>query len=208
MHFTGSISLSTVSAIFIIFNNFGLRAPTNPLILTLKWRNFNLGPFQLFGLPSVRGSTTVIAAAADRFREQPSWRFVHADVAEAHASRPAWLPRADLVLCRDLFFHLPNAKVAAALRNFKRSGATWLLATHNAHHAGPNAARAQWQAGGAGMPTWYTGDLDQGGYRPVNLRLPPFELPAPEWQWVDWRHPSSRAWDKVLAMWRLEALDV
>jgi len=39
------------------------------------------------------------------------------------------LPRVDVILCRDCFNHLSFAAIAAALRNFKRSGATYALLT-------------------------------------------------------------------------------
>src|SRR4029079_1649688 len=39
------------------------------------------------------------------------------------------LPAADLILCRDCLGHLPFADIAAALANFRASGARYLLAT-------------------------------------------------------------------------------
>src|SRR5262249_22796871 len=39
------------------------------------------------------------------------------------------LRRADLILCRDCFAHLPHRDIIESLRNIKRSGSTYLLAT-------------------------------------------------------------------------------
>ena len=51
-------------------------------------------------------------------------RFVHLDI----VSDP--LPRADLVMVRDLFNHLPSAHVRAAIENIRTSGAAYLLVGH------------------------------------------------------------------------------
>ena len=155
----------------------------------------------------------VVASAASTHVAHSNWRFVHADVTDPQLD----LAPHDLVLCRDLFFHLSNGKIQSALRNFKQSGSTWLLATHNAHALGPNGDHAAWNARGSTvnargetvvLPPGWKGGLDEGGYRPVNLRLPPFSLPAPDWEWVEWHHPHSRDWDKVLSMWRLSELTI
>ena len=165
-------------------------------------------PFRYTGIDIVGH---VVASAASTHGAHSNWQFVHADVTDPQLD----LAPHDLVLCRDLFFHLSNGKIQAALRNFKQSGSIWLLATHNAHALGPNGDHAAWNARGSTvnargetvvLPPGWKGGLDEGGYRPVNLRLPPFSLPAPDWEWVEWRHPHSRDWDKVLSMWRLSKL--
>jgi hypothetical protein len=70
------------------------------------------------------------------------------------------LPEADAILCRDCFQHLPTRLIQSALRNFKASGARWLLATTNR-----NADQYK--------------DIAIGSSRPINLQLPPFNLPEP-----------------------------
>jgi hypothetical protein len=70
------------------------------------------------------------------------------------------LPKADLVLCRDGLVHLSNADIVAALANFHRSGARWLLTnTFVDRSENPDIAAGEW--------------------RPLNLCVPPFSLPAP-----------------------------
>ncbi len=43
------------------------------------------------------------------------------------------VPRSDLILCRHVLQHLPRASVEAALDLFRRSGSTYLAATHFPH---------------------------------------------------------------------------
>jgi hypothetical protein len=81
-------------------------------------------------------------------------RFVRADVI-----RDA-LPRADAIFCRDLLGHLSFDDIRRALANFERSGATYLLTTTFTKPR-PNQ------------------EIVTGGWRTLNLTLPPFDLPAP-----------------------------
>ena len=112
----------------------------------------------------------------------PKRRFMHGDVV-----RDA-LPTADLVLCRDCLIHLPNADVLEALRNIRRSGARFLLATtYTARLTNP--------------------DIVTGDWRPINLQAAPFKLPQPlelvseEWDWADGYHA-----DKCLGLWDASVL--
>lgn len=70
------------------------------------------------------------------------------------------LPAVDLVLCRDLFIHLPDAEVLRAIANIKASGSTHLLATTFTR-------------------TRRNGDIPLGSFRPINLERPPFFFPTP-----------------------------
>ena len=95
------------------------------------------------------------------------------------------LPRADLILSRDCLVHLKNRQVSAALRNFRRSGSRFLLAT-----TFTNVQRNE--------------DVPLGGWRPLNLEAHPFNLGTPlvaisEAESVE----DSRYTDKSLALWRL-----
>lgn len=110
---------------------------------------------------------------------RPGRRFVSLDVIRDP------LPRTDLILCRDCLVHLKNRQVVAALRNFRRSGSRYLLATtFTGEH--PNQ------------------DAPLGGWRPLNLERPPFALGAPirlisEANSVE----DPRFGDKALGLWRL-----
>ncbi len=71
------------------------------------------------------------------------------------------LPAADLILCRHLLIHLTLADCCRVLRNFKKSGARYLMITNQ-----PQAEKNE-------------EILFTGAYRPVNLFLPPFSFPQP-----------------------------
>ena len=96
------------------------------------------------------------------------------------------LPRVDLILCRDCLVHLKNAQVRAALRNFRRSGSTYLLAT-TFTEAHPNE------------------DVPLGGWRPVNLAREPFGL-GPPLRLISERESveDPRYLDKSLGLWPLQ----
>lgn len=95
------------------------------------------------------------------------------------------LPDCDLVLCRDLFIHFPNASVQTALRNIKNSNARYLLTTH---YTGVTSNR----------------DIKLGSFRPLNLECPPFGLPAPEQIIRDDNYLKS--WGRTMALWRVDSL--
>ncbi len=112
----------------------------------------------------------------------PNRSFMHRDIVRDP------LPPSDLVLCRDCMIHLPNADVLEALRNVRRSGARYLLAT--TYNARPTNT-----------------DILIGDWRAINLQAPPFRLPAPlelineEWDWADGYHA-----DKCLGLWDASVL--
>lgn len=70
------------------------------------------------------------------------------------------LPRADLILCRDLMIHLSFRHIAAAVKNMKRSGSELLLTTTY-----PDVSVNQ--------------DIVTGSWRPINLEVAPFSFPKP-----------------------------
>jgi SAM-dependent methyltransferase len=95
------------------------------------------------------------------------------------------LPRVDLIFCRDCLVHLKNAQVLAALRNFRRSGSRYLLATT---FTGRTANE----------------DTPLGGWRPMNLQLSPFDLPSPVQVISEERTvEDGRYADKSLGLWDL-----
>lgn len=70
------------------------------------------------------------------------------------------LPTADVILCRDCLIHLSLADAAAAIRNFRSSGAAFLLATTH-------------------TTVRENTDIPSGNWRSLNLLLPPFDFPPP-----------------------------
>lgn len=98
------------------------------------------------------------------------------------------LPRVDVILCRDCLIHFSYRDIRTAIKNFKRSGSTYLLT--NSYPAWPKNENIR------------TGD-----FRPLNLSLPPFNFPPPLKQ-ISEKHPheQSQFFGKVLALWKLSDL--
>jgi SAM-dependent methyltransferase len=98
------------------------------------------------------------------------------------------LPRADLILSRDCLIHFSYFYIAQAIRNFQRSGATWLLTTT---YSGVRANH----------------DILSGQWRPIDLQLPPFRLAAPGFVIEEkaYEHEGVRC-QRLLGLWRLEGI--
>jgi SAM-dependent methyltransferase len=121
----------------------------------------------------------IVPAIIERNRRQYSherWIFEVRDIVEDP------LPQSDAVLCRDCLSHLPNDDIRAAIENFKRSGAKYLIATSHS-------------------PTRVNAEIPIGGWRPLNLTRPPFHLPDPVAEIVENPHTG-----KVLGAWSLAAI--
>lgn len=86
--------------------------------------------------------------------------------------------RADLVFCKDLINHLPEALVWRFLDRVCASGSTWLLITSNRDHGN--------------SPLRMT---HVGASRHVNLSRDPYDLPPPVFE------------DHYLSLWRVSDLD-
>ena len=92
------------------------------------------------------------------------------------------LPQTDVILCRDCLIHFSNGHTQAAIANFKRSNSMFLLATTH------TSVRENT-------------DIRTGGWRPVNLELPPFNF-APPIQLII----EDPELGKCLGLWKLEQL--
>lgn len=94
------------------------------------------------------------------------------------------LPAADIILCRDALVHFSAADAAAALANFRRTGARYLiLTTFVGERSNPDIASGQW--------------------RPLNMERTPFHFPPPL-ALVDERCDESGGMysDKRLGLWQ------
>jgi hypothetical protein len=89
------------------------------------------------------------------------------------------LPQADLWLCRDVLSHLPTADVIKVLKNFARSKVSYMLTT-----------TYEFQQ--------FNSDVKPGGFRYVNLRIPPFSLVRPEQKIADFVAPAP---PRYLGLW-------
>jgi hypothetical protein len=95
------------------------------------------------------------------------------------------VPHADLILCRDALVHLSYQHIFATLKLFHGSGSKYLLTT-------------------TFEKTEENSDAEAGWWRPINLQLPPFNLPEPLRSLSDM--DSLDYEDKALALWDLQAL--
>ena len=98
------------------------------------------------------------------------------------------LPRTDVILCRDCFIHFSYRHIALAIRNFKRTGSTYLLTN----------TYSDWRQ---------NENIRTGDFRCINLLLPPFNFPPPLRQ-LDEKFADEKAkfLGKKLALWRLADL--
>lgn|GEM_PF-208395 len=98
------------------------------------------------------------------------------------------LPAADLILCRDCLTHLSFADALTVLANVRRSGAEYLLTTTYTERQ-------------------ENYDCETGQWRPINLQLPPFDLPPPLKLINEGCTEGGTALaDKHLGLWRLADL--
>ncbi len=98
------------------------------------------------------------------------------------------LPRVDVILCRDCLIHFSYRHIAAAIRNFKRSGSMYLLTNS--------------------YPAWSSNEnIRTGDFRPLNLTLPPFNFPPPITQ-IHEKLPEEEAqfYGKILGLWKVSDL--
>jgi SAM-dependent methyltransferase len=84
----------------------------------------------------------------------PTVTFLCADITQDD------LPTADAILCRDCLFHFSSGDVIDAIKNFKRTGARYLITST---FQGLMANRA----------------ISTGDFHPINLQLAPYSFSAP-----------------------------
>jgi SAM-dependent methyltransferase len=98
------------------------------------------------------------------------------------------LPRVDVIICRDCLIHFSYKHISAALRNFKRSGSTYLLTNT--------------------YPLWTQNeDIRTGEFRHLNLALAPFNFPPPISEIEEkYRDEAKAFFGKTLALWKLADL--
>ncbi len=98
------------------------------------------------------------------------------------------LPTVDLIICRDVLVHLNKEQILEILANFKSTNSIYFLATTFPKHDNNTP-------------------LDRvGGFWPVNLEIPPFNLgkPLERFNEGSQRKKDSKYNDKSLGLWGLE----
>jgi SAM-dependent methyltransferase len=102
------------------------------------------------------------------------------------------LPKADIILCRDLLVHLSLTDILLILKNFKKSGAKYLLTTAFTKIR-PDT----------------NDDIASGGWRTVNLQMAPFNFPKP--LLIINEHCTEQEGtysDKSLGLWLLDDINI
>jgi hypothetical protein len=116
---------------------------------------------------------------ADRlYAFQTIYKENHWGSSETRSGRGS-IPAADLRLCRNVLFHLPNREIETVLSNFAKSEVPLLLTT-TCEFPQENS------------------DIRAGGFRFINLRLPPFALPRPIAKSADFIAPEP---PRYLGLW-------
>lgn len=82
------------------------------------------------------------------------------------------LPHGDIVICREVIFHLSLKSGLNLLTNVAQSATKYLIVTSD--------------------PVWFNSDCKDGDHRPLNLRKRPFSLPRPFKEIVDERVMKGR----------------
>jgi SAM-dependent methyltransferase len=114
--------------------------------------------------------------------EMPRRTFLNLDLTEHD------LPQADVVLCRDCLVHFSFEHIFKAIRNFKRSKSRYLLTTT--------------------FIDWPDNiDIATGGWRQINLQIPPFGFPEAI-ALIDEKceHSGGVFADKRLGLWDLTSI--
>ncbi|WP_156441798.1 class I SAM-dependent methyltransferase [Burkholderia sp. MSMB1078WGS] len=104
------------------------------------------------------------------------------------------LPEVDLILCRDCLFHFSHADVFRALHNLCQTDAKYLLTTTFTYRTYPR-----------------NGDINTGGWTPINLEMEPYNLPPPRALLIEGSHESITypeigtipQYDRCLGMWEI-----
>lgn len=99
---------------------------------------------------------SLIKSHSNEYAADPSKRFVLQDITAPNTR----FPKADLVLVRDVLFHLPSKNVLSLLDNLRNSDFSYVLLTSHAVEVN-------------------TDNFDRWHYRPINLLRPPYSLPLP-----------------------------
>jgi hypothetical protein len=129
----------------------------------------------------------IVAALVERLQARAAAGEIAGDCHLADITRDS-LPRCDAILCRDCLVHLSFANIERAVGNFRRSGATWLIATT--------------------FPGWRANqDCEDGDWRALNFERAPFLWGAPVELLNENCAEAGGGWrDKSLGVWRLSDL--
>ncbi len=126
----------------------------------------------------------IVPALIERLQAKAAAGEIAGEYRLADITRDA-LPACDAVLCRDCLVHLSFANIARAVENFRRSGASWLIATT--------------------FPDWQQNrDCEDGDWRALNFERAPFSWGPPVELVNENCTEAGGGWrDKSLGVWPL-----
>ncbi len=100
------------------------------------------------------------------------------------------LPKVDVILCRDCLDHLSYKDIFKALKNFKNSNSKYILSTTYTNRSKNR-------------------NIFSGGWRPLNLQLPPFNFPkALKIINEKCTQANGKISDKSLGLWMFEDISI
>jgi hypothetical protein len=100
------------------------------------------------------------------------------------------LPKVDLIICRDCFFHLSNDFVLRGIKNFRNSKSTYLLATEHAHLNRNNDLTSK--------------ELEcEAGFRCINLEISPYNLGLPIEIHTETIWCRREGFNRQMSLWKL-----
>lgn len=89
----------------------------------------------------------------------------------------------DLIICKDVLFHLSFEDVLCAIENFKKSKSMYLASTTFVGQGNVNAVTGSW--------------------RPINLQISPFELGDPIYLWENIENRNDTWKNKSIGIWKI-----
>jgi 2-polyprenyl-3-methyl-5-hydroxy-6-metoxy-1,4-benzoquinol methylase len=98
------------------------------------------------------------------------------------------LPKVDMIICKDCLQHLSYDDILKALQNFKKSGSKFLFTTSY-------------------IKTWKNWDIKTGDYRPLNLRIAPYNFPSPIFKMKEYVTTNNEP-DKYMLLYDLDNLTI
>lgn len=93
------------------------------------------------------------------------------------------IPSCDLVICKDVLFHLSYDDAKKTLQNIKESKSKFLLSTT--------------------FTDFKNFDIKTGGWRPINLESEPFNLGKPFLKWSNIEQRKDKFSNKSIGIWKL-----
>lgn len=104
------------------------------------------------------------------------------------------IPKHDLLILRDTLFHFTNEDVIKALTNIKNSESTYLFTTSYIHSSKNSIFGHETNS-----------DINTGAWRPLNLEMPPFNLPEPLHRVFDLLNDFYHK-DRSVSLWKISDL--